>query len=180
MGDVVNYGPWNNECVQLIETLPNCIKILGNHDINFINKINVNDTALSKNFFLKCIDNFNESEILKKYIYEFKYNNFIFRHTINDKYIYSDTKIDIKDNYFIGHSHQAYIQKINKFILANPGSVGQNRRFINEINFLIYNSESNNIEIKSILYNVELIINEMIKRKFSTDCINYYKNKNKK
>tara|TARA_Y100000741_G_C18248527_1_gene556413 strand:- start:1198 stop:1833 length:636 start_codon:yes stop_codon:yes gene_type:complete len=180
LGDVVNYGPWNNECVQLIETLPNCIKILGNHDINFINKINVNDTALSKNFFLKCIDNFNESEILKKYIYEFKYNNFIFRHTINDKYIYSDTKIDIKDNYFIGHSHQAYIQKINKFILANPGSVGQNRRFINEINFLIYNSESNNIEIKSILYNVELIINEMIKRKFSTDCINYYKNKNKK
>ena len=38
----------------------------------------------------------------------------------------------------------------------------------------------NNIEIKSIIYNVELIINEMIKRKFSSDCINYYKNKNKK
>ena len=77
LGDVVNYGPWNNECVQLIETLPNCVKILGNHDIDFINKININDTSLSKKFFLKCMDNFGESEFLKKYTHEIKYNNFI-------------------------------------------------------------------------------------------------------
>ena len=44
LGDVVNYGPWSNECVQMLETLPNCIKILGNHEDYFINDIlNVGD-----------------------------------------------------------------------------------------------------------------------------------------
>ena len=32
LGDVVNYGPWSNECVQLIETLNNTVKIIGNHE----------------------------------------------------------------------------------------------------------------------------------------------------
>ena len=38
LGDVVNYGPWSNECVDLLETLPNCIKIRGNHEDYFINQ----------------------------------------------------------------------------------------------------------------------------------------------
>ena len=32
LGDVVNYGPWSNECVQFISELENCIKIRGNHE----------------------------------------------------------------------------------------------------------------------------------------------------
>tara|TARA_B100001964_G_C14239316_1_gene604155 strand:- start:1849 stop:2484 length:636 start_codon:yes stop_codon:yes gene_type:complete len=180
LGDVVNYGPWNNECVQLLETLPNCIKILGNHDVNFINEKNPIKTELSKNFFFKCIKNFSQKIYLKKYLYEFRDNNFIFKHTINNKYIFSDTKIIIDSNYFIGHSHQAYLIKNNNFILANPGSIGQNRKYINEINFLIHDSESENIELKSIIYNVDLVINEMRNNKFSDLCINYYKNKSRR
>ena len=36
LGDVVNYGPWSNECVQFIAELGNCIKIKGNHEDYFI------------------------------------------------------------------------------------------------------------------------------------------------
>ena len=37
LGDVVNYGPWSNECVQMLETLPYCTKIRGNHEDYYIN-----------------------------------------------------------------------------------------------------------------------------------------------
>ena len=38
LGDVVNYGPWSNECVEFIDTLENSQKIMGNHEEYFINK----------------------------------------------------------------------------------------------------------------------------------------------
>ena len=36
LGDVVNYGPWSNECVMMVENLQNCKKIRGNHEDFFI------------------------------------------------------------------------------------------------------------------------------------------------
>ena len=36
LGDVVNYGPWSNECVQFIAEMENCIKIKGNHEDYFL------------------------------------------------------------------------------------------------------------------------------------------------
>ena len=36
LGDVVNYGPWSNECVDMLEDLQNCKKIRGNHEYFFI------------------------------------------------------------------------------------------------------------------------------------------------
>ena len=35
LGDVVNYGPWSNECVDLMDTLTNKILIVGNHEEAF-------------------------------------------------------------------------------------------------------------------------------------------------
>ena len=180
LGDVVNYGPWSNECVELLETMPNCIKILGNHDTNFINEKNPIKTELGESFFLKCFDNFNQKKNLTKYIQNFEDNNFIYSHTIENRYIYDDTQIKIHHNHFIGHSHQAFLIKNNKFILANPGSVGQNREYINEINFLIHNSETRNISLKSIIYNVDLVIDKMKSEKYSNQCIDYYNNKKRK
>ena len=54
LGDVVNYGPWSNECVQLINTLPNCIKILGNHEEYFIEGKCDCENYLANNFFNHC------------------------------------------------------------------------------------------------------------------------------
>src|SRR5258708_20926134 len=36
LGDVVNYGPWSNECVELLESLKPVVKLLGNHDRYFL------------------------------------------------------------------------------------------------------------------------------------------------
>ena len=38
LGDVVGYGPWSNECVELISTLKNSFKIKGNHEDYYLKK----------------------------------------------------------------------------------------------------------------------------------------------
>jgi predicted phosphodiesterase len=41
LGDVVGYGPDPNECVEYLQTLPNLVCLLGNHDAAAIDKIDV-------------------------------------------------------------------------------------------------------------------------------------------
>ena len=36
LGDIVGYGPWSNECVEIVKSIKNCIKIRGNHEEYFI------------------------------------------------------------------------------------------------------------------------------------------------
>ena len=35
LGDLVNYGPWSNECIELLDTLSNVKYIMGNHEKYF-------------------------------------------------------------------------------------------------------------------------------------------------
>jgi len=177
LGDVVNYGPWSNECVQLINSLPNCTRILGNHEEYFINnKCNVNNN-LVKTFFDKCFSDFSNIDLINKYQKESKFENFLCTHTIEGKYIFKDTNIDIKQNYIIGHSHQQYEIYRNGYRILNPGSVGQNRKYINEINFMIYDTTNKNADFRSVLYDIDVVIVEMEKMGYPKECLNYYKEK---
>ena len=180
LGDVVNYGPWSNECVQILETLNNCTKIIGNHENYFIKgKCNFNNN-LANEFFKVCFESFTETENIKKYLKNYSLGNKFCTHTINNQYIYNDTKIKLDKNYLIGHSHSQFEISNNGYILINPGSVGQNRYFINVINYIIYETENDSIQYISKIYNVDLLINEMKIRNYPNICLNYYLNKPRK
>ena len=77
----------------------------------------------------------------------------------------------------IGHSHQQYVRKENEFMLINPGSIGQNRKYINVINYVIYDSDNNTFEQKELKYDVNLVLNKMRAEKYPQECIDYYGNK---
>lgn len=181
LGDVVNYGPWGNECVDLIESLNNCVNILGNHEKYFIDlKCNVKNNVV-QSFFNHSIASFDRFKIIKKYIKNYNFNNFHFTHTIGDdhNYIYNDTKIDLKENTVLSHSHQQYIRYVKNFLLINPGSLGQNRYYINVANYIIWDTETGEFQLKYTLFKINLLINEMKLKKFPKVCIDYYKSKNK-
>jgi len=101
-------------------------------------------------------------------------------HTIKEKYIFKDTDLELDKNYIIGHSHRQYHIKRNGYHLMNPGSVGQNRQYINEINYMIYDTEHGEPDFQSVLYNVDLVINEMSKKNYPEICLDYYKEKPRK
>ena len=133
LGDVVNYGPWSNECVEFLDNLRDCIKLKGNHEDYFINGSCFSNNHLAKEFFSVCFEGFNKTSLIKDYSDHHILGDFTCIHTIEGEYIFEDTDIKIEKNYIIGHSHQQYEKIIDKFKIINPGSVGQNRKFINEI-----------------------------------------------
>lgn len=176
LGDVVDYGPWSNECVELLDSL-NGIKILGNHEEFFLKGDCEGANSLTKAFYDFCYKDFKEFQTLKSYKKVDKLGKYILSHTIDNQYIFPDSDISLDNNYIIGHSHYQFSIKKNGFLLLNPGSVGQNRQYINIINYMILDLDKDSFELKQIAYDVDLIINEMIKRKYPKACVDYYANK---
>jgi|TARA_B100000315_G_scaffold256478_1_gene302492 putative phosphoesterase len=180
LGDVVNYGPWTNECVNMLETLPHCTKIRGNHEDFFINGKCDSDDYLANEFFNHCYKDFEEVSTILAYEKEIQFEDFICTHTLQDKYIFEDTDLTLVKNYIIGHSHRQYKIDYNGYVLLNPGSVGQNRKFINEINFMIYETTTHNVDFCSVLYNVNSVIDRMVVMEYPKICLDYYRSKPRK
>lgn len=177
LGDIVNYGPWSNECVDRVFSLPNITVVEGNHERYFLEGAYSGTSPVAKAFFEFCYPTFNRHEKIKGLKPQYLLNSFTFQHTIDEKNIYPDTVLSLDKNYFIGHSHHQFKIEQPPFVLYNPGSVGQNRKYINVINYLILETDSMKVELRSITYDEQLIIREMEARGYPRGCIEYYDNK---
>lgn len=180
LGDLVNYGPWSNDCVDLAMSLPNSTLIMGNHEEAFIAGFYPGTNPLVQDFFKITYANFKRNEIIKSFLKETVLDKFVCTHTINNDYVYPDTQVLLENNYIIGHSHHQFKYNSNNFDLYNSGSVGQNRKYINELNYLVYDSDLKSIEMKSATYDLDLVINKMKSLSYPENCINYYINKKTK
>jgi len=178
LGDVVNYGPWSNECVELMLSLDNCINIRGNHEEYFINDFCDVQNDLVVAFFNHCIEGFKYKEAIKDFDEEASFDDFSLRHTLGKKdYVFNDTDVSIYKNLMIGHSHQQYIRHIEGFILLNPGSIGQNRSFINVSEYIIWDSEKNNFCKEHLVFDFDKLISKMKSLRYPQECIDYYSTK---
>ena len=144
-GDVVNYGPWSNECVQFLNDQINCKVLKGNHEKFYLEGSYGGANIIAKTFFEHCIDKFNPEllSILNEYDEKMILNNYTIQHTINDSYIFSDTKLDstmLDSNFIIGHSHQQYRRSVGNNLLINTGSIGQNRQYLNQSCYIKLNT----------------------------------------
>jgi hypothetical protein len=177
LGDLVNYGPWSNECVDLALTLPCSVILMGNHEEAFIEGRYPGSNELVQQFFAKTITDFQRKDAISQFIPEYKLDKYMCRHTIMDMYVYPDTTITLDRDYIIGHSHHQFRYESNNYILYNAGSAGQNRKIINQACYLIYDTDSCEIEMKSALYSFDKLISEMRTRNYPAECIDYYLNK---
>ena len=176
LGDVVNYGPWSNECVDLLQSL-SAVKIMGNHEEHFIAGIYPGKNQLVQLFFEKCIQSFDRMQFIRGYQREYLLGDFVFVHTLNDQYIFPDTEIELAGNFFIGHSHHQFERIDPAYHIVNVGSVGQNRKEINVINYGIFETEHQTITLKSLIYDIDIVINKMRDENYPEECIAYYQNK---
>ncbi len=178
-GDVVNYGPWSNECVDLLKNL-NCICLKGNHENYFLNNFYPGKNIVVKTFFEFCVTSFNKKEIIAQYNDYFDIPGYRIIHSLDGHYFFPDTdftQLSFDRNYIFGHSHYQFFAEANSHKLYNTGSVGQNRKFINIINYLMVDTENGSVELKFLKYDVELLINKMATVDYPEICINYYKQK---
>lgn len=181
-GDIVNYGPWTNECISLVKVLNNCIPLKGNHEHYFIDGLYDGKNEVAKAFFEFCYVKFDKTYIsdLVNYKEQFVLSNFIIQHTIGNQYIFEDTNIDtihIESDYIIGHSHQQYERQKNLFKLYNTGSLGQNRSLLNVSCYLKIDTEKRTVELKNFIHDIDKVIKQMQAEKYPSICIEYYKSK---
>lgn len=177
LGDIVDYGPWSNECVEIVNSLDNCVVLKGNHEEYFLKRKFTGGNETAKLFFETCIRDFTKQKLISNLAETYTLHSYCFTHTLHNQRIYIDSKIQLDANYVIGHSHHQFKLTQGKFTLYNAGSVGQNRAYINVINYLVYNTKENSFQMKSITYDVDLIIDEMKRRGYPFKCIEYYSNK---
>lgn len=176
-GDIVNYGPWSEECVQLVKELPNLICVKGNHEDLFENDDQSLYNELVQEFTITSRQFFSEYVWISSLPYELDFDCYRVAHTLEDRYIYRDTKVHLDRDTIIGHSHQQFIRFFSSKSLLNPGSVGQNREFIDLSQFLVLDLDTRTIEPITLQYNVDLVIQEMKAKKYSSRCIEYYSSK---
>ena len=174
LGDIVNYGPWSNECVELIDSLKNKVTLLGNHEDYFINGISC-PHDLVHSFFNFCINKFNRFNIISNYKKKYSFLDYTCIHTIDDKKIFFNSDININGNFIIGHSHQQFHKNKNNFNLINPGSVGQNRKNLDTISYCEFNYSQKSFLFHNLEYDSTIVIKKMIEMKYPDICINYYK-----
>jgi predicted phosphodiesterase len=173
LGDVVNYGPWGNECVDLLDTLGNKVLIKGNHEEAFLSGNYPGKNIIAKTFFEQCFPVFDRKDKINNYIKNFSLGNSDFIHTINNSYVFSDTDVKINKNTFIGHSHRIFSKMIENYRLVNVGSVGQNRVNIDEINYAVWDTEKDTVELIKKPYSANKLIKEMKVKKYPDICIEY-------
>lgn len=184
-GDIVNYGPWTNECVNYLKNIPNCTLLKGNHEQYFIDGSYNGTNLIAQTFFKHCIANFdkNLTAEIEKYQEQIVVEDYTIKHTINNQYIFSNTdssEIIIDKNYIIGHSHQQFFREINGFSLYNTGSIGQNREYINQSCYLKYDTKTGKVELKSYLHDIERVINQMKSGNYPKLCVDYYLSKKRR
>jgi len=88
-----------------------------------------------------------------------------------DLYIYPDSDIDIlrkcanskADFVFMGHTHHHFIFQYNKTIVANVGSVGQNREKGGLASWVLFNTDNKSLIFKQTLYITAELIKEVKK-----------------
>lgn len=177
LGDVINYGPWSNECIELLQKLNNTILLLGNHEEAFIRRNYPGENKLVQSFFSICIKDFKYFDFIKTFRKQYEMNDYLYTHTINNLRIYQDSNLRLDRNYVIGHTHSQFVIKNNNHLLVNPGSVGQNRKFINVINYALYYPESDKFEFRELIYDYKVVVKEMIIKGYPNACIEYYNNK---
>lgn len=181
-GDVVNYGPWTNECIQFLNETPNLKVLKGNHEKYFLDGFYDGINEVAQASFKKCYSSFDRSlkKIINEYELNFKIDDFTIQHTIENRYIFENTNIDnlnIDSNYIIGHSHQQFESKFENYKLYNTGSLGQNRQFINQSCYLILNTDTKKVEFNSFIYDIKKVLNEMKFQNYPQICIDYYSSK---
>lgn len=177
LGDVVNYGPWGDECVDLVESLPNCDRLMGNHDEAFLAGSYPGSNPLVQAFFRHCFPRFRRQAALRSYAEKTVWENYEARHTVGGKYVFPDTPLRLDRNYIIGHSHHQFRRESDGFVLYNAGSVGQNRRFINVVSYLVCGPGPDQVESINFTYDVDVVLAAMEGADYPRECIDYYRTK---
>ncbi len=190
LGDIVGYGPNPNECVERIRE--NCkVALMGNHDYAAIGMADIeyfNDYARASVFWTRDTLSQENMTYLESLPFSYEEEAFLLVHSSPSNpsrwhYILSREIAEIEMDYFkqplcfIGHSHvpvvysadrvirehHVYLDTDSKKYIINVGSIGQPRDGEPKLCFVVYDTESRELEYVRLYYPVNKTYEKIIK-----------------
>lgn len=178
LGDVVNYGPWNDECLELLRTLPRLVLLEGNHEALFLGKEPLgHELPLVQQFFHASIASFTRRDLIADLPLEVTIGGFLFTHTLDGRKVYRDTEIQPPGDCFLGHTHHAFEVRRGGFRVINPGSVGQNRARLDLACHALWDTDTQVVSLEQTPYPARQMLDEMRARRYPAECLAYYESK---
>ena len=176
LGDAVDYGPWNDECLDLIFSLPGIVFLEGNHERLFSGEDSIDgEPLLAQQFFQTSRAFFTREEVLRDLPNFVQVGDYGAQHTIADLRLYPDTPLEVSGKHFVGHTHYQFRRDFpGGGVLVNCGSVGQNRRRIDLVNYAIYNTATGAVSLEERPYPLDVFISELRARNYPQPCIDYF------
>lgn len=170
-GDIVGYNPYPNETIERFKSR-NIQSILGNHDRAVIrfNPVGMNKMAAeavlwtSKNIAAEGVD----------YLKDLKSRSFMTIGTHlcgiyhgsprdDDEYLYEvDAGRELLEMcecniLIVGHTHMPFIKRFDNGMIINSGSVGQPRDGDPRANYVLFDSDTGDLEIRRVSYDVDIV-----------------------
>ncbi|AYF54565.1 YfcE family phosphodiesterase [Clostridium novyi] len=196
LGDLVGYGPFPNEVIDLIKS-KDILTIAGNYDMAVVtNDIKyIQDNPLNREFVLPwSVEEVTEAN--KKYLKRLPEDIIVveqgkvlkFVHGSNraiNEYLLEDSDVakevmdELKEDVLIcAHTHIPYEKKYGDKVLINDGSVGKPKTGSPNSNYVILTIEENDIksEIIEVEYDYEKTIKAMEEKNFPKELIDTIKN----
>jgi len=190
LGDIVGYGPNPNECVERIRE--NCkVALMGNHDYAAVGMADIeyfNDYARASVFWTRDTLSQENMTYLESLPFSYEEETFLLVHSSPSNpsrwhYILSREIAEIEMDYFkqplcfIGHSHvpvvysadksisehHIYLDTDSKKYIINVGSIGQPRDGEPKLCFVVYDTESRELEYVRLYYPVNTTYEKIIK-----------------
>ncbi len=177
LGDVVNYGPWNDECLERVTALPGVVYLQGNHERLFLGEEEIGrEIPLVQDFFTASSRSFTRRDLVRDLPLRRELGPFTFTHTIGEhnQRIYPDTAIEPDRDYVIGHSHHQFIIERAGKTIVNPGSLGQNRKRVDRMSYALLDTGGYRFELRESPYDFDRLVAEMRARDYPPACIDYY------
>ncbi|MBZ4682742.1 MAG: hypothetical protein PWP46_421 [Fusobacteriaceae bacterium] len=178
-GDIIGYHSMPNEVIKLMKE-NNIISIKGNHDYDIINKLFDESIKDFKTWTYK-----NLTEENREYIRNLPENLVISKNNIKIKIVHGSSR-DIAEYLFetsellekeaknleedvlvCAHTHFPYIKKIDDKIIVNTGSVGKPKIGTPTPNYIVFDTEKKEFEIKYVEYDVDKMCEDMKKKGLS-------------
>lgn len=175
LGDVVNYGPWSDECLELLHTLPRMILLEGNHEALFLGKEPLeHEVPLVQRFYHATIGRFTRRDLIEDLPLETTLAGYLFTHTLNGQRIFKDSEFSPASDCFIGHTHHPFHISRDGRQVINPGSVGQNRARVDLACYALFDTETGQISLEQVTYPVDVLLDEMRRLEYPPECLAYY------
>lgn len=140
-GDICGYYYDAEECIRLLERIPDLITVRGNHDQYYLEAYDNND--MTERLVQKYGSSYrSKNENIYSYIekmpvsmdIEIRGREVYIQHGSNldpiEGRVYPDAKLDNLRNdavYIAGHTHYQMFKRVNNTLWINPGSLGQPR-----------------------------------------------------